>query len=146
MSVLKMRRAARPKISVMTDDSLTLASSKTHRRADGASTEGFSETITVMRKIISPLTCVASLNGRSTCTAAPQPYRTFQAALALRLTGGEIYVRNSANYGPYPGGNTSDGTVTTAVAILRLTTPAMIGTHRMRDLEVLHDAAATGSD
>src|SRR5690242_21705525 len=38
-------------------------------------------------------------NDSSPCTAS-QPCATFQAALALTLAGGEIFVLNSANYGP----------------------------------------------
>src|SRR5262249_59932875 len=38
-------------------------------------------------------------NDSSPCTAS-QPCATFQAALALTLAGGEIFVLNSADYGP----------------------------------------------
>src|SRR5690348_11928152 len=38
-------------------------------------------------------------NDSSPCTAS-QPCATFQAALALTMAGGEIFVLNSANYGP----------------------------------------------
>src|SRR5262245_8817626 len=38
-------------------------------------------------------------NDNNACTAS-SPCRTFQAALALTTAGGEIFVLNSANYGP----------------------------------------------
>src|SRR5690242_7137248 len=45
-------------------------------------------------------TYVSGLGSDSNACTADHPCATFQAALALTLAGGEIFVLNSANYGP----------------------------------------------